>query len=302
MTPSKKTPVVLSKYRAATTAQQNLEQEVARRLAKLPGLEVTAVPHLYDLGADGQAMDLLRSVPGDMVVLSWLYPRSAFWVLDANRVRGRLGRTSSLGSDELDEPLAPSRDRGETPDRTIWCFDFRTHGRPEPFVEEIARLTGQAVEPPPAEETVLAAGGNGRLREIDEPIRFRWYPVVDYSRCQNCLECLNFCLFGVFGIDEQERLLIEQPDACRPGCPACARICPSGAIMFPQHLDPAIAGDPKAPREAPKPDLTQISFLGPADQAAAERARALAERQSHAAQPPKDDLDRLIDKLDASEP
>src|SRR5205807_682007 len=28
------------------------------------------------------------------------------------------------------------------------------------------------------------------------PPNRRWYPVIDYSRCTNCLECLDFCLFG----------------------------------------------------------------------------------------------------------
>jgi ferredoxin len=54
---------------------------------------------------------------------------------------------------------------------------------------------------------------------------------------------LNFCLFGVYGLDESQRLFVEQPDACRDGCPACSRICPSQAIMFPQHSDARIAGD-----------------------------------------------------------
>ncbi len=24
-----------------------------------------------------------------------------------------------------------------------------------------------------------------------------WFPVIDYDRCTNCKQCLNFCLFGV---------------------------------------------------------------------------------------------------------
>ena len=59
------------------------------------------------------------------------------------------------------------------------------------------------------------------------------------------MECIDFCLFGVYGIDEQETILVEQPDNCRKGCPACSRVCPENAIIFPQHKTPVIAGDPE---------------------------------------------------------
>ena len=93
----------------------------------------------------------------------------------------------------------------------------------------------------------------------------RWHPVIDYDRCTNCLECLNFCLFGTYGLDEAGRILVEMPETCRDGCPACSRICPVGAIIFPACEDPAIAGDDSPPA-----------------------ARG-------------DDLDRLVDELDRSE-
>ncbi len=78
---------------------------------------------------------------------------------------------------------------------------------------------------------------------IDEHPGRRWYPVIDFSRCcTNCMECIDFCLFGVYGVDGAQTILVEQPDNCRKGCPACSRVCPSNAIMFPQHKTPAIAG------------------------------------------------------------
>lgn len=83
----------------------------------------------------------------------------------------------------------------------------------------------------------------GSLKKIvDDGTKRRWYPVVDYSRCTNCMECIDFCLFGVYGVDELESLVVEQPDNCRKGCPACSRVCPENAIIFPQHKTPAIAG------------------------------------------------------------
>ena len=53
-----------------------------------------------------------------------------------------------------------------------------------------------------------------------------WFPVIDYSRCTNCMECLDFCLFGVYNVDSLERLYVENQDACKKGCPACSRVCP----------------------------------------------------------------------------
>ncbi|MGL6195052.1 MAG: ATP-binding protein [Thermoguttaceae bacterium] len=70
----------------------------------------------------------------------------------------------------------------------------------------------------------------------------RWYPVIDYDKCVGCLECVNYCLFGVYIVDANAKPLVEQPDSCRDGCPACARVCPGKAIMFPEYNDPVISG------------------------------------------------------------
>ena len=37
-----------------------------------------------------------------------------------------------------------------------------------------------------------------------------WFPVIDYDRCTNCMQCLSFCLFGVYGVDER-----QQASRCR---------------------------------------------------------------------------------------
>lgn len=295
--------VVLSRNRDANTEQQRLEGKLLDGLAGLSGIHVTVVPHLYDLAPHGPALQRLRSFSEEMIVLSWLYPRAAYWVLDANGIPGRLGPTFSLSEGDLDEP-APQPPSGERA-RTIWCFDLRTCDRPDPYLRQIERIVSLAAEPGLAAREVLAAAP---IRQIDEAVRPRWYPVVDFSRCTNCLECLNFCLFGVYSVDTAQGILIEQPDACRPGCPACARICPHGAIMFPQHKEPAIAGDPEASLKELKLDLSQLfGGASPADLAAAERRRALGQQGAQPAPgphrsadptPEQDALDRLVDEVD----
>lgn len=61
-----------------------------------------------------------------------------------------------------------------------------------------------------------------------------WYPVIDYSRCTSCGQCADFCLFGVY--DKQDgKVTATHPEGCKNNCPACARICPQTAIIFPKY-------------------------------------------------------------------
>jgi NAD-dependent dihydropyrimidine dehydrogenase PreA subunit len=70
-----------------------------------------------------------------------------------------------------------------------------------------------------------------------------WFPVIDYDRCVNCKQCLNFCLFGVYGLSAEGRVEVHKPEGCKTNCPACARMCPAKAIIFPKHGEPPINGD-----------------------------------------------------------
>jgi NAD-dependent dihydropyrimidine dehydrogenase PreA subunit len=69
-----------------------------------------------------------------------------------------------------------------------------------------------------------------------------WFPVIDYGRCTNCLQCLSFCLFGVYDVDDQQRLRVQHPENCKNNCPACARVCPEVAVVFPKHSASPING------------------------------------------------------------
>ena len=91
--------------------------------------------------------------------------------------------------------------------------------------------------------------GSGRVVDLTDktPQSARWYPVIDGSRCVNCLECLNFCMFGVYSITDSGAITVESPDSCRNGCPACSRICPQSAILFPRCEDDRISGWDESP-------------------------------------------------------
>src|SRR5262245_24434731 len=178
---------------------------------------------------------------------------------------------------------------------------------------EIKSAPAEAASPAPPFDTPRSAL---RIPQSDESAR-RWYPVIDFSRCTNCMECIDFCLFGVYGVDKAETIVVEQPDNCRKGCPACSRVCPENAIIFPQHKTPTIAGAPVVAGSL-KIDLSKL-FGAPETGESAEQAAVrerdeqlvLAGRQAvgasvglpkrHSAaknDEPKDELDSLIDALD----
>lgn len=70
-----------------------------------------------------------------------------------------------------------------------------------------------------------------------------WFPVIDYDRCTNCMQCLSFCLFNVYGVDDDNQIQAQNHDNCKTNCPACSRVCPEAAIMFPKYKSGPINGD-----------------------------------------------------------
>ena len=83
--------VVLSQAQGKNPAKRSLEESIAAALLLEPGLDVSIVPHLYDLDAGHTGRMFLESISGDMVVLAWLYPRAAFWLLDRDGITGQYG-------------------------------------------------------------------------------------------------------------------------------------------------------------------------------------------------------------------
>lgn len=68
-----------------------------------------------------------------------------------------------------------------------------------------------------------------------------WYPVLDKTRCTDCGKCHDFCLFGVYSVKDR-RVRVVQPQNCKNNCPACARMCPAKAIIFPKYGKSPING------------------------------------------------------------
>lgn len=95
-------------------------------------------------------------------------------------------------------------------------------------------------------QSILSDFYNDILNEKKEYVSEKewpsWYPVIDYSRCTGCGQCADFCLFGVY--DKQEgKVVVSNPKGCKNNCPACARICPHTAIIFPKYkMGGAISG------------------------------------------------------------
>ncbi len=197
--------IIISRLNAPDSRALAFEAQVVDQLVGRE-LCVTSVPHLYHLRYDSPLWNELRGrVAGPLVVVNRLHPRPTEWIL----------RQQGIAA----EPLT--------------VLDFRVFNSPEACVSAVLGALGESGK------------DKGGLSTLNEAVKTRWYPVIDGSRCVNCHHCMQFCLFGVYGLDSAGQLVVNNPDKCKPGCPACARICPEGAIMFPLYdKDEAIAGVP----------------------------------------------------------
>lgn len=240
---------------AGADAAAGLAQELAAR-----GVAAFIAPDIYWLRREDAWAQELRRYTGSVVLASWLQPRAAFWTLAALGVKGTRAQRLPHADDW----------------RAIVCLNAAEYP-----------MAGAC-----ADAIIAAAGGAGihgapKLLESGRQPAERWYPVIDYDRCTDCGQCLEFCLFGVYGRDDGGHVVVAAPDVCKPGCPACARVCPSQAIMFPLCDDPGIAGAERATiRPFSHKTLMRIKELHQAH-------RATAARQGGA----RDSIDDMLDGL-----
>jgi hypothetical protein len=360
-----KLTVVISQAQGKHPLKRQLEEQLAADMIMDSQINVSLVPHLYDMSADHTGLLFMRAIQGDIVILSWLYPRACRWILDRQGIRGQEGTTLLVGDDEEDEAEVEAqreashaqltRESGgqPLPKRKIYVIDLRVTNNVKEYITEIKRIAAEksvqtfdlmeAFSTSPKKEKLqsyivtpekLALNGNGNGHAhangngsnagvaangltpvMEENVPRRWYPVIDYARCTNCMECIDFCLFGVYGVDHHGLILVESQDSCKKGCPACSRVCPENAIMFPLHKTPAIAG---ADGEVAglKIDLSKLfggGGLSALEEAVSERdaelvkdgreavgaAVGMPKRQPSKQTGPKDDLDDLLDSIDA---
>jgi Pyruvate/2-oxoacid:ferredoxin oxidoreductase delta subunit len=120
----------------------------------------------------------------------------------------------------------------------VWVGDFETQGvRDGAHRVDLAGAESAAAIAPDVERmrTEINAAPAGQWKP--------WFPVIDYDRCTNCMQCLSFCLFGVYGVDSERHLQVQNQDNCKTNCPACSRVCPEAAILFPKYKAGPINGD-----------------------------------------------------------
>ncbi len=135
-------------------------------------------------------------------------------------------------------------------------LDLRTG----PTDEVVARLPALAGPPQASPAAASDMAGPRPQAETLDPAWPPWFPVIDYSRCVSCGQCVNFCLFGVYQAGSDRRVTVVKPASCKNECPACARVCPKLAIIFPKYAEGPISGEPVGPQdEAQRPNFAGMS-------------------------------------------
>ena len=283
--------ILIQRWRDGAPAADGIEEELAE-LCAARGWDALLTPDLYHLPQDHAVWDALRKVGEVAAVFGWIAPRPMSWLLQQHGIHASDARAFDLLYYE-----------------DVWsAFEALCHAG------------------------ACAPGGTvGTVAELGESAGGRWYPIMDGERCVNCQHCLQFCLFGVYELDDDGSVHVAQPDNCKDGCPACARICPQSAIMFPLYgKDAAVAGAPgrfvELDAAAKRMFYTRTGQECPLCGLSGELPRAKSEgekcaecgRETSPPQPPSpqvargetatappnalDEIDNLIDQLDRLKP
>ena len=226
----------------------------ATKTAVLEGLnaahvEFEAVPDLCEMAARGDArLRDLSSAPA--LTVAACYPRAVKWLF------------ASAGAPLPEATTKVWNMRVETPENVVdGVLKEVRHIDPESVglrvdpatigVRESATAPLPAVPPSPLENQLAPTSGW-------KP----WFPVIDYSRCTNCMQCLSFCLFDVYGVSTDQKIQVQNQSNCKTECPACSRVCPEVAIMFPKYRHGPINGEEiksdDVRREAMKVDISAL--------------------------------------------
>lgn len=60
----------------------------------------------------------------------------------------------------------------------------------------------------------------------------KWYPVIDYVKCDECGACVNKCTHGVYNKEKAPSPVVVYPEGCIEGCHGCGNLCPQQAITY----------------------------------------------------------------------
>lgn len=119
--------------------------------------------------------------------------------------------------------------------KTLDTETVHVHNMREEAPEAItSKLVGELPQRPEPLEIVKA-------EKPEDPWK-PWFPVIDFDRCTNCMQCLSFCLFDVYGVSDDKQIQVQNPTKCKTDCPACSRVCPEAAILFPKYRAAPING------------------------------------------------------------
>jgi NAD-dependent dihydropyrimidine dehydrogenase PreA subunit len=202
---------------------EKIKNSVKRALEK-SGYPYEAVPDLCRLAAEGDGC-LAKYGNGEPVKLVACHPRAVQWLFHADGTK--LPATAEI-------------------------LDMRAQSA-ESIIETLP-IDGKEARP--------RAEQRGSLEGLEKKGEWvPWFPVIDYDRCTGCKQCMSFCLFNVFGLTEDGEVKVKNPRNCKTNCPACARICPEVAIIFPKYGTAPIDGSevgPDAKKEHVKVDLSKL--------------------------------------------
>ena len=148
--------------------------------------------------------------------------------------------------------------------RTIFCWFWDVSGTSRPLFDGGVAMHFQQIDGMDAAGAVVDAAE--KLTDDTGAVKAGtwkpWFPVIDYRRCTNCMQCLSFCLFDVYGVSADRKIQVRNQDNCKTDCPACSRVCPEVAIMFPKYRHGPINGDQVSEddmrREAMKVDISAL--------------------------------------------